>query len=85
MQFDINKIYVLEIVKKIITLDKPQVFIFTHVWDDFVNLCYGKQDDDRPGKETPYRFYEIKKNANGSYIMKHHICMILRKYMSFHN
>lgn len=67
---DINKIYVLEIVKKIITLDKPQVFIFTHVWDDFVNLCYGKQDDDRPGKETPYRFYEIKKNANGSYIKK---------------
>ena len=67
---DINKIYVLEIVKKIITLDKPQVFVFTHVWDDFVNLCYGKQDDDRPGKETPYRFYEIKKNTNGSYIKK---------------
>ncbi len=67
---DINKIYVLEIVKKIITLDKPQVFVFTHVWDDFVNLCYGKKDDDRPGKETPYRFYEIKKNANGSYVVK---------------
>ena len=67
---DINKIYVLEIVKKIIILDKPQVFVFTHVWDDFVNLCYGKKDDDRPGKETPYRFYEIKKNANGSYIVK---------------
>ena len=67
---DINKIYVLEIIKKIITLEKPQVFIFTHVWEDFANLCYGKRDDDRPGKETPYRFYEIKKNATGSYIVK---------------
>lgn len=67
---DINKIYVLEIVKKILIISKPQVFVFTHVWDDFVNLCYGKRDDDRPGKETPFRFYEIKKNSSGSYIKK---------------
>ena len=63
--------YVLELIKKILELKNPQVFIFTHVWDDFCNLCYGKKDTkDRNGNETPFRFYEIKKNMNGSYLIK---------------
>ena len=67
---DINKIYVLEIIKKILNVKEPQIFIFTHVWEDFCNLCYGKQDIDKQGNETPYRFYEVKKNSSGSYIKK---------------
>lgn len=68
---DINKVYVLELIKKLLELSKPQVFIFTHVWDDFCNMSYGKTDTrDGNGNETPYRFYEIKKNDKGSYIAK---------------
>ena len=63
--------YVLELIKKILELKNPQVFIFTHVWDDFCNLCYGKKDNkDRNSNETPFRFYEVKKNINGSYLVK---------------
>jgi len=68
---DVNKVYVLELIKKIIELEVPQIFIFTHVWEDFCNICYGKKDAvDRNGNETAYRFYEIKKNNEGSYIKK---------------
>lgn len=68
---DVNKMYVLELIKKILELKNPQIFIFTHVWDDFCNLCYGKKDTkDRNGNETPFRFYEVKKNINGSYLVK---------------
>ena len=68
---DVNKVYVLELIKKLLELSNPQVFIFTHVWDDFCNMSYGKSDKkDGNGNETPYRFYEIKKNEKGSYIVK---------------
>lgn len=68
---DVNKMYVLELIKKILELKEPQVFIFTHVWDDFCNISYGKKDvKDKDGNESPYRFYEVKKNNAGSYIKK---------------
>lgn len=67
---DINKMYILELVNKIVDLEYPQIFVFTHVWEDFCNICYGKTDCDKEGKETSYRFYEIKKNENGSYLTK---------------
>lgn len=63
---DVNKTYVLELIKKIFDLNSPQTFIFTHVWDDFCNIGYGKKDTN----ETPFRFYEVKKNKNSSYIVK---------------
>jgi len=62
---DINKMYILELVKKICELDGIQLFIFTHVWDDFCDICYNKAD--KPN--TPYGFYEIKKDASGSKIV----------------
>lgn len=65
---DINKVYVLELIKKILLIRNPQVFVFTHVWSDFCNLCYGKKDNDKEGAKTPYRFYEVKKNSDGSLI-----------------
>ena len=58
---DINKMYILELVKKICELDGIQLFIFSHVWDDFCNICYNKANT--------YGFYEIKKDASGSKIV----------------
>lgn len=63
---DINKMYVLELVKNILELERPQIFIFTHVWDDFCNLCYSRNDN----TDTPYRFLEIEKSNEGSTIHK---------------
>lgn len=67
---NINKMYVLEMIKNILKLETPQIFILTHVWEDFCNISYGKKDIDKLDNYTPYRFYEIKKNTNGSYISK---------------
>ena len=62
---DVNKMYVLELVKKLCELENAQIFIFTHVWDDFCNICYNKKDKE----DTPFRFYEVKKDSNGSKII----------------
>lgn len=62
---DINKMYILELIKKICELKDIQLFIFTHVWEDFCYICYNKLDK----QDTPYRFYEIKKDSNGSKIV----------------
>lgn len=62
---DVNKMYVLELVKKLCELENTQIFIFTHVWDDFCNICYNKKDKD----DTPFRFYEVKKDSNGSKVI----------------
>lgn len=62
---DINKMYVLELIKKICELDGIQLFVFSHVWEDFCNICYNKADK----QNTPYGFYEIKKDASGSKIV----------------
>lgn len=59
---DVNKMYVLELVKKVVELKNVQIFTFTHVWEDFCNICYGKQNNDN------YIFFEIKKDINGSKI-----------------
>lgn len=59
---DVNKMYVLELVKKVIELKDVQVFTFTHVWEDFCNICYGKQNN------SNYKFFEIKKDTTGSKI-----------------
>ena len=33
---DINKMYILELMKQVLGLDAPQVFILTHSWDDLL-------------------------------------------------
>ena len=66
---DINKMYVLELIKKLCLLDQPQLFIFTHIWEDFCNICYGKKDKNEPNNTTLFRFYEIKKDELGSRIV----------------
>ncbi len=58
----INRMYVLEMIKEVLKLKDPQIFIFTHSWEDFCNLIYNKYDT----KNTPFRFYEIRKNGSKS-------------------
>lgn len=60
---DINKMFVLSLIKNIIDIPSPQVFVFTHVWEDFVDLCYKKDDKDN------YAFFEICKNEKGSFVV----------------
>lgn len=61
---DVNRMYVLEITNRICKQKEPQVFVLTHVWDDFCNLCYGKTDKE----DSPYRTFEIKKGRKGSFL-----------------
>lgn len=62
---DYNRFYVLEIVKNIMNLSVDQVFVLTHVWDDFCQLIYGK---DCFGKKSEYASYEIKKREKSEII-----------------
>lgn len=63
---DINKMYILELMKQVLTLNTPQVFMMTHCWDDFVNLCYSHRDT----PSMPYAFFEIKKDLTGNSIIQ---------------
>jgi hypothetical protein len=62
---DINKMYILELMKQVISLKVPQVFMMTHSWDDFTNICYGLTDK----SDTPHAFFEIKKDASGNSLL----------------
>ena len=63
---DSNRFYVLEIVKNIIELNVDQVFVLTHVWEDFSQLTFRKKCFDSNSK---YASYEIKIDKF-SYIVK---------------
>ncbi|MGI6710899.1 MAG: AAA family ATPase [Bacilli bacterium] len=63
---DSNRFYVLEIVQNLMELDVDQVFVLTHVWDDFSQLIYGKNSFKNGSK---YASYEIKKDKK-SYLIK---------------
>lgn len=54
-----NRYYVLEVIKSLLSQNKAQIFILTHVWDDFSDLCYGK------GNDVLYSFFEVYKNSDG--------------------
>lgn len=59
---DSNKFYILEIVKKILSEKKPQIFILTHSWDDFSQITYGIKT-----KNTDFTFFEIYKNSKNNF------------------
>ncbi len=59
-----NKVYLIELLKKVLSLNEPQVFILTHDYDDFLHLVQDKVDDET----SPYRFYEVKKENGKSYL-----------------
>jgi len=59
---DSNKFYVLEIVRKILFENIPQVFILTHSWNDFCQITYGIKT-----KNTEFAFFEIYKNSKNNF------------------
>lgn len=69
---DINRMYILELMKQVLILETPQVFILTHSWEDFSNICYGFTDKSATPSQpaTKYGFYEIKKDATGSSLVQ---------------
>ncbi len=58
---DNNKFYISELVRSILDQRVTQVFAFTHSWDDFYNLAYGRQDDKTS-------LFEVKKDSSSSNI-----------------
>ena len=59
---DSNKFYVLEIVRKILFENIPQIFILTHSWNDFCQITYGIKT-----KNTEFSFFEIYKNSKNNF------------------
>ena len=48
---DINKMFILSLMDRILKLSQPQVFIFTHIWEDFSDLIY-QSDENRNSYEV---------------------------------
>ncbi len=63
---DSNRFYVLEIVQSLMELNVEQVFVLTHVWEDFSQLIYGRRSFE---SDSPFASYEIKKDKC-SYLIK---------------
>ncbi|QGS51866.1 AAA family ATPase [Spiroplasma tabanidicola] len=59
---DLNKMYILSILKEILSYPNYQLFILTHVWDDFCNLSYTFMRDEKVS------LFEVKKSNNKSYV-----------------
>lgn len=57
--------FIISLINDLLDKCNIQIFVFTHVWEDFFEFCYSKKDKE----DTPYRFFEIKKD-NSSYIEK---------------
>ncbi len=58
---DNNKFYINELIRTLLGNKNAQVFVFTHSWDDFCNLAYGRIED-------KISLFEVKKNAGTSNI-----------------
>ena len=56
---DSNRFYVLELVKNIIELNVDQVFVLSHVWDDYCQLIYGNNCFN---PDSEFASFEIRKN-----------------------
>lgn len=61
----INKMFIISLINSLLDKCNVQIFVFTHVWEDFFEFCYSRKDKN----DTPFRFFEIKKNGN-SFIEK---------------
>ena len=64
---DSNKFYILELIKSLLESPNVQTFVFTHSWDDFCNLSYGKKSWEN---NQPYATFEIRKNNGTSVLAK---------------
>ena len=62
---DNNHTYIISILRDIMELNIPQIFIFTHDWDDFCKISYGFT------RNEEYSFFEVKKdNESHSFVEK---------------
>lgn len=69
---EINHMYILGLVEQIMNLE-PQVFVFTHSWEDFSTINYRFKEN----KNNPInRFFEVKKDNNGNSFLKRSISRI---------
>ncbi|WP_017548143.1 AAA family ATPase [Salinicoccus carnicancri] len=59
-----NRFYVMELMKNILDEAEVQIFIMTHVWNDFCDLAFGKE------KKHDYKFFEVFKNINGESLIR---------------
>lgn len=57
---DNNHTYIINIITDILSLDKPQLFVLTHDWDDFCKISY------RYRVNNNVAFFEIKKNQQAN-------------------
>lgn len=54
----INKMFIISLINSLLDKCNVQIFVFTHVWEDFFEFCYSRKDK----IDTPFRFFEIKKD-----------------------
>ena len=60
---EINHMYIINLIEQILELPTPQVFVFTHSWEDFSTINYKfKEVKDNPKN----RFFEVKKDEFGN-------------------
>lgn len=57
---DANRFFVIELVKQLLKESDPQVFVLTHVWNDFCQLTYGLPKNNSGVKVVEY--YEVYKD-----------------------
>lgn len=58
-----NRFYVIELMRYLLTLDAAQMFMFTHVWDDFSAISFNRAKNDDTA------LYEIvKRNGESSLV-----------------
>lgn len=63
---EVNHMYILNLVEQILSVSLPQVFIFTHIWEDICTLGYKFNHSNSDNS-----YFEVKKNAEGkSYLTK---------------
>ena len=65
---DANKFYVLELIKKLLIEKKPQIFVFTHSWDDFCQITYRMKNNSTVG------LFEIYKNPMKNFQSEIRLC-----------
>lgn len=73
---DLNKFYILELMKNLLELSNQQIFVLTHSWEDYCNLSYGRKawedKTDKNGVEikSKYATFEIRKSNGKSELIK---------------
>ena len=74
---DNNKFYIQELLKNLLKHNDIQIFILTHSWDSFCNLCYGR--------DRQYCLFEIQKDNSVSSIKNISNMAVLKPYRLLFN